>query len=291
MTRTMELTVTQKLRLFLARSGQAVAPWSSVEEVMDRLYALLYDRREQDGIWHDLAALLDSLQSETRGVLAAPDAEILPRTRVDSLVAELRRAVRASVEAPAAGAMRRFSVGKSTGVSACIALLAAVFSLGCGSSNSRVDALPDSAKNPQTDTAPSTKQDTGLPDTSSASPDTPANLPQDTARPDTPTLDSSIDRPRDTSAVDLPDTRVDTADTRQPQDTAPQDTSVSPGDAADAIGDGAPDSTGDALMDLFRDGTPDQIAAQLDTSPDRKEDTPIMMPAYKGVTFPPEPAV
>ena len=93
MTKAMELTVTQKLRLFLSRSGQAVAPWSSVEEVMDRLYGLLYQRREQAGLWEDLAALLDSIQSDTRGVLAAPDAEILSQSRVNELVAELRRAM------------------------------------------------------------------------------------------------------------------------------------------------------------------------------------------------------
>ena len=75
MTKAMELTVTQKLRLFLARSGQAPAPWSSVQEVMDRLYGLLYQRREQAGLWEDLAALLDSIQSDARGVLAAPAAD------------------------------------------------------------------------------------------------------------------------------------------------------------------------------------------------------------------------
>ena len=82
MTKAMQLTVTQKLRLFLARSGQVVAPWSSVEEVMDRLYSLLYQRRDQVGLWEDLAALLDSIQADARGMLAAPDAEILSQSRV-----------------------------------------------------------------------------------------------------------------------------------------------------------------------------------------------------------------
>jgi hypothetical protein len=274
----MELTVTQKLRLFLARSGQVVAPWSSVDEVMDHLYALLYERRAQDGLWQDLAALLDSLQSERHGALAAPDAEILSRARVDSLVTELRRAMWASQEAPAAGAMRRFSVGKSAGVAACIALLAATFSLGCGSSNSKEDTRP-------ADTAAAAKQDTAVPaDTAPATKQDTAVLDSNTSpTPDAAVPDSTPDQARvDTASADtLP----------PPQDAAPKDTgdaSISPGDAADATGDG---STGDALMDLFRDGTPDQIAAQLDASADRKNDTPIMMPAYKGVTFPPEPAV
>ena len=89
MTKAMQLTVTQKLRLFLARSGQAVAPWSSVDEVMDRLYGLLYQRRDQARLWEDLAALLDSIQADARGLLAAPDAEILSQSRVAELVAEL----------------------------------------------------------------------------------------------------------------------------------------------------------------------------------------------------------
>jgi hypothetical protein len=258
MKKPMEFTITQKLRLFLARSGQAVAPWSSGDEVMDRLYGLLYDRREQDGLWHDLAALLDSLQSEARGMLASPEAEILPRARVDSLVAELRRAMRASLEAPAAGAMRRFSVGKSAGVSACIALLAATFSLGCGSSESRVDALPPDTAIAKADTASSVPKDTGvlLPDA--------ANV----LLPDTAT-----GQPADTAAL-------------SPDVASNDGASGDAGEPADAIGDG---STGDALMDLFRDGTPADIAAKLEASveagtPDRPLDRPMVI--YKGVSFP-----
>jgi hypothetical protein len=279
MTKAMELTVTQKLRLFLVRSGQTVAPWSSVDEVMDRLYGLLYQRREQAGLWQDLAALLDSIQADARGVLAAPDAEILSQSRVDELVTELRQAMRASIEAPAAGAMQRFSIGKSASVLACIALLAAGFSLGCSSSSSpaadsgadtAIVKLPDAGPTP--DTAASPTPDTGP----SATPDT-ASSPTPDAAP-TPDL----------AASPTPDAAV--RDTR--------DAAASPADAADAADDGASDATsGDALMDLFRDGTPEDIAARLeasvDTQPDRQADRqPDRMPdmrfgvVYKGVTFP-----
>jgi hypothetical protein len=258
MNKPMEFTVTQKLRLFLARSGQAVAPWSSIDEVMDRLYGLLYDRREQDGFWHDLAALLDSLRSEAHGMLATPDAEIFSGARVDSLVAELRRAVRASVEAPASGAWHRFSLDKNAGVSACIALLAAAFSLGCGSSESRVDArlCPDGNC---------------------------SGSPQDTRLS---TADTAPPTKQDAATILLPDTAVSSPDTAP----AP-DASVSPGDATDATGDGSPESTGDALMDLFRDGSPADIASKLEASveagaPDRPLDRPMVI--YKGVSFPTE---
>jgi hypothetical protein len=295
MTQNMELTVTQKLRLFLARSGQSVAPWSSVEEVMDRLYGLLYARREQAGLWSDLAALLDTIQSETRGMLAAPDAEILSQSRVTTLVAELRRAVRASVVKPTAGGMRRFAIGKGASVLACIALLAAGFSLGCGSSNSNANSdkdaavsvpdtnrATDTAATPPVDTAPNLPKDTApnLPkDTAPNLPrDTAPNLPVDTAPKPSPDA-----APKQDASLVLPDSALKDAGTGEPRDA-----SLSP---ADASGDGSADSTGDALMDLFRDGSPDDIAARLEASVDQKIDTPVYgpgMPAYKGVTFPPE---
>jgi hypothetical protein len=282
MTKNMELTVTQKLRLFLARLGQPVAPWSSIEEVMDRLYGLLYERREQDGLWQDLAVLLDSIQAETRWLLASPDAEILSRSRVATLVAELGRAVRASIETPRAGAMRRFAVGKSAGVAACIALLAASFSLGCGSSNSNADNEPDASRTSDTATTP--QQDTA------------PKLPVDTAPVQSPDVNVKTDSPRPDSAPKLP---VDTAPVQSP-DVISMKGDGPPADAAradasdastspDATGGDAVDSTGDALVDLFRDGSPADIAAKLEVlSVDMKIDTPIMMPAYKGVTFPPE---
>jgi hypothetical protein len=62
----------------------------------------------------------------------------------------------------------------------------------------------------------------------------------------------------------------------------------------DATDDGSSDS-GDALMDLFRDASPDAIANRLEASVNTPPDGPIdrggPMPAYKGVTFPPEQAV
>ncbi|MGA7745330.1 MAG: hypothetical protein ABSF35_03805 [Polyangia bacterium] len=266
MTKAMELTVTQKLRLFLARSGQAVAPWSSVEEVMDRLYRLLFERREQAGLWEDLAALLDSIQADACGVLAAPDAEILSQSRVNELVAELRRAMRASVETPAAGAMRRFSVGKSASVLACIALLAAGFSLGCSSSTSRADGGAD---------APTTAADAIQLTDKAPTPDTATSLAPDSAPSSTP----------DVAPGSTPDAAVTELD-------AAGDAAASP---ADATTDGSSDSiSGDALMDLFRDGTPEDIAARLeasvaDTPVDRQVDKPMAL--YKGVTFPTEKIV
>jgi hypothetical protein len=65
------------------------------------------------------------------------------------------------------------------------------------------------------------------------------------------------------------------------------DAPASTADAADATNDGSSDSTsGDALMDLFRDGTPDQIADRLEASVDSRPDQPKMIPVYKGVAFP-----
>jgi len=45
-------------------------------------------------------------------------------------------------------------------------------------------------------------------------------------------------------------------------------------------------------MDLFRDGTPDTIAARLEASVDSPNDRPMLTgPSYKGVTFPSDPEV
>jgi hypothetical protein len=272
MTKAMELTVTQKLRLFLARSGQTVAPWSSVEEVMDRLYSLLFQRRDQAGLWEDLAALLDSIQADARGVLAAPDAEILSQSRVNELVAELQRAMRASVEAPTAGAMRRFSMGKSASVLACIALLAAGFSLGCASSTSRADGGADATTTPADVSRPADTASNPVPDSAPdvalvATPDSAPSVSPDVAQ--SPTPDAAV---TEVGAVG--------------------DAAASP---ADATNDGSSDSfSRDALMDLFRDGTPEDIAARLeasvaDTPADRQVDKPMVL--YKGVTFPTEKIV
>jgi hypothetical protein len=286
MTKAMDLTVTQKLRIFLARSGQAVAPWSSVEEVMDRLYALLYDRREHEGVWRELAALLDSIQSETHGMLPAPDAEILSRSRVDTLVAELRRAVRASAEAPAAGAMRRFALGKSASVLACIALLAAGFSLGCGSSS---ESKPDVGGKADTANADTAKADAANADTP-LTPDTTPSGNQDTAptTPDTPLgADTTPAEAKDVAVPDQPTTGpVDAAAVDVPAD-GPKDAGVS--EAGKALDGGAIDAVApvDALIDLFRDGRPEDIAAKLEAS---VSDSPRYLPdiavVYKGVAFP-----
>jgi hypothetical protein len=221
MTKVMALTVTHKLRLFRARSGQVVAPWSSVEEVMDHLYGLLYAWQEQESLWADLAVLLDSIQSETRCLLTAPDAEILSQSRVDALVAELRRALRASAEAPAAGAMRRFALGKNVGVLACLALLTAGFSLGCGPRTSHADGRSAVAPSPPVHAASSGSGDQAAPIAS---------------------------------------------------------------------------TSGDALMDLFRDDSPADIAAELEASLSAKPKEPkhpkhpkhpgTPVPVYKGISFP-----
>jgi hypothetical protein len=284
MTKAMQLTVTQKLRLFLARSGQVVTPWSSVDEVMDRLYGLLYQRRDQAGLWEDLAALLDSIQADARGVLAAPDAEILSQSRVAELVSELRRSMRASVETPAAGAMRRFSLGKNARVLACIALLAAGFSLGCSSSDSGGIGKLDAATTSHADA--SGNHDLPL----LQAPDTGPGGPMDLAPSQVP--DTGPSGPGDVA----PGPRLDAGPPDVPApgpDAALSDADDgSATDATDAMDDGSSDSSsGDALMDLFRDGKPEDIAARLEASvADTKAGPPDtkMFVLYKGVTFPTE---
>ena len=256
----MELTVTQKIRQFLARSEQAVAPWSSVEEVMDRLYGLLYERREHEGVWRDLSGLLNSLHAHAGGVLPAPEAEILSTSRVEELVGEIRRAVRAGAELPAAGAMGRFVLGKSAGVVACIALLAAAYASGCGDSSSSQDDAS-----------------TGKADTSITKADTAPSVPDSSSVKDAPVDSPAV--PADAAVVEAP---------------AQKDAPVVDASASEAGNAAEASPPVDALIDLFRDGSPADIAAKLEAAvdkaaPDVAPDRPI--PIYKGVSFPTDSAV
>ena len=272
MTELMGLTVTQRLRRFLAQSGHAVTPWSSVDEVMDRLYGLLYERREQAGLWADLVALLDALRAEARGMLASPDAEILSQAHVDELVAELRRAMRVSREAPAAGAMRRFSVGKSAAVLACIALLAAGSSLGCGSSSSSHE--PDAGSTVRTDASQTSTADvapSGSNDGAADSADAPMDLVRDSA------IEDIAAQFRDAAPEDIAAQAEASVDARTVLDAPRVDVGpIRPIDGA---------TSQDALIDLFRDGSPEDIAAKLEAAVDNRPDLKIM-PIYKGVAFP-----
>jgi hypothetical protein len=104
-----------------------------------------------------------------------------------------------------------------------------------------------------------------------------------------PTPDTAPSGSNDVAPSPTPD-----AGTTGSKDVAPApDTALSDagdGSATDATDDGSSDS-GDALMDLFRDGSPDAIADRLQASVDGRPDGPMMMPAYQGVTVPPEQAV
>jgi hypothetical protein len=131
-------TVIQRLRAFLEAGGQGLAPWSSFDDVMDRLRDVLHERRDQAGTWTELECLIEELQRDalhTQG-LAAPEAEVLSRSKIAEIVQELRAATNgSSSSAKGNGAAKRFLSDRTAAAMACLTLLGTAFVAACGSSD------------------------------------------------------------------------------------------------------------------------------------------------------------
>lgn len=120
-------TALQQMRGFLAQFGAELPPWSSSDEVMDLLAALLNDHRDDDAFFARLTPFLEELRDNAaRGLVGLParDAELLSRATVDSLVAELREGL---TKAPsgAAPSMIRSLLGERAAPLLCLALISA----------------------------------------------------------------------------------------------------------------------------------------------------------------------
>lgn len=117
-------TALQQIRGFLAESGAALPPWSSSDEAMDELVALLHERRGDDAFYARLSPFLEELRSSAiRGEsgLAARDAELLGRSTVESIVAELRDGLRRA-PAGAAPSLLKSLIGERAAPLLCLAL-------------------------------------------------------------------------------------------------------------------------------------------------------------------------
>jgi len=102
-------TVLQQLRGFLAESGVSQPPWTSFDQVMDALLALLHDRRDDAAFFARLAPFLEELRSgAARGEAGLParQAEILEQASLETLIADLRGALRAAPRGIATPALR-----------------------------------------------------------------------------------------------------------------------------------------------------------------------------------------
>jgi len=82
-------TVTQRVRTFLAEEGVRLEPWTTLDDTYARLYALLDERRDDPEFWTPLGKLLGELAAKA----GSASAELLCRTEVERLTADLRRAL------------------------------------------------------------------------------------------------------------------------------------------------------------------------------------------------------
>lgn len=138
-------TLTQRVRAFLD-AYDPIEPWSTWTDALDRLHALLIARRDDSGFWADLQALADDLQNDIqRGRcegLPAPEAELLSEAHVASVLTELRDALDGT-RAACPGSMQLMLAGRSAALAACVTVIAAALTIGCGRTESA--AAPDSA--------------------------------------------------------------------------------------------------------------------------------------------------
>ncbi|HEY3445218.1 MAG TPA: hypothetical protein VGK67_02595 [Myxococcales bacterium] len=125
-------TSLQQMRGFLAESDAVLPPWSSADEVMDGLAALLHERRGDDAFFARLAPFLEELRDNAargKSALAARDAELLSQATVESMVRELRDSLGRAPSGAAPSIIRRL-VGERAVPLLCLALLTSGLS-GC----------------------------------------------------------------------------------------------------------------------------------------------------------------
>ena len=140
-------TVTQRMRDFLGR-GAAPPPWSTFDELQDRVSAEMLRRRSDPTFWEEAAALVeriraDALRDPSAGLPTA-QAEILSRREIVGVVAELRDALREVPAASGPGTMRRLLAGRSAAALAWVSLLVAGIGAGCKKSPSEGGAATGS---------------------------------------------------------------------------------------------------------------------------------------------------
>ena len=119
-------TALQQIRGFLAESDAGLPPWSSSDEALDTLVGQLHSRSGDDAFFARLTPFLEELRAgAARGEagLASPDAELLGRTTIESMVAELRAGLRRAPAGTSPSILRSL-LGERAAPLLCLALLA-----------------------------------------------------------------------------------------------------------------------------------------------------------------------
>ncbi len=79
------------IRVFLHRSGLVIPPWRSAREVIDALYILLDQKKNDDEFWTRIKELVLRLEIHQFNLSPLRDSLGLNDTSVDTLISDLRR--------------------------------------------------------------------------------------------------------------------------------------------------------------------------------------------------------
>lgn len=136
MSQTIQPTITQQVRAFLADQDVDLAPWSGLDETYGELYALLNRRKEDATFWPGVELLLNrimrgALDPGSPDRLPAPQAELLASWDVESLTAELRAALPGGAVDPAPSTLHSFTSRISAAVMGGFLLLGLAAASGC----------------------------------------------------------------------------------------------------------------------------------------------------------------
>jgi hypothetical protein len=140
-------TVTQRLRTFLDDEGKKIVAWTTIDQVLDALWATLHARRDDPGLWRRFESLVEELQADavrnSADGLAHPAAELLGGARIRELLHELRGALPSTSARPEPGALRRTLPRLSAPLAAMMLLLG-----GLACKRSATTSTPDTAIEP-----------------------------------------------------------------------------------------------------------------------------------------------
>jgi len=132
-------TVAQQMRTFLERNDVPCPPWSSLDELLDRLGGVMHRRGHDPAFWADASSLVEGLRADALrdpgAGLPTAQAELLSGRELDGVVAELRAALRDAPGVGERGGLRRLLAGRSVAGLAWATLLAAALGTACAKRN------------------------------------------------------------------------------------------------------------------------------------------------------------
>lgn len=128
-------TTLSEIREFLTAEGCAPEPWSTPEAVLQRLYDLLVEKREDERFWSSLKELVSRMDDRRFDPRSLPGFEVLGEAVVDNLIDDLRENL--GQRGPGRKSLRSWmSTGAGAGL---IAVLLLGISISCGSEDDGFD--------------------------------------------------------------------------------------------------------------------------------------------------------